>query len=173
VWGSERAGDVLVTLDFLRREHAALADRVVLLGWSHGGWAVMDAIAYGGAGRRTPNLKRLPDAPLAGVRAVAAFYPYCGFGTSALRFGWPEGLTALLLVGKRDTNIDPDRCLEVVERLRQEGADFESVVYDADHWFDNPDGREQVPHVYDDLATGDARRRVSGLLRAAAGSPAR
>jgi dienelactone hydrolase len=52
VWGFERAGDLLVSLDRLRTHAAVAADRLALAGWSHGAWAVMDAVALGASGAR-------------------------------------------------------------------------------------------------------------------------
>ena len=43
--GSERAGDVLVSIDDARRMPFVDPDRLVLIGASHGGWAIMDLLA--------------------------------------------------------------------------------------------------------------------------------
>ena len=42
--GSERAGDVLIAIDDARRMRFVDPDRLVLVGSSHGGWAIMDLL---------------------------------------------------------------------------------------------------------------------------------
>ncbi len=167
LWGADRAGDVLATLDHLRERPEPWTDRVVLLGWSHGGWAVMDAVAHAHGGRRPPNLSHLPSEPLSVVRAVGAVYPYCGFGASAARDPWPEDLPTLLLVSERDDVVDPEVCRRLADRL----AGSETVAYDADHWFDNPRDEEWIAHRFDAEAAADARRRIAELLTRAEQAP--
>ena len=69
--GSERAGDVLVSIDDARRMRFVDPDRIVLIGSSHGGWAIMDLLALDPPRRLPTNLAALPRGapadPLAGV----------------------------------------------------------------------------------------------------------
>ena len=80
--GSERAGDVLVSIDDARRMRFVDPDSLVLIGSSHGGWAIMDLFALDPPRRLPFNLATLPaDAPadpLAGVVGAILLYPYCG-----------------------------------------------------------------------------------------------
>ena len=58
--GSERAGDVLVAIDDARRMRFVDPDRIVLVGSSHGGWAIMDLLALDPPRRLPTNLAALP-----------------------------------------------------------------------------------------------------------------
>ena len=90
--GSERAGDVLIAIDDVRRMPFADPGRLALIGASHGGWAIMDLLAMGPPERLPYNLAGLrPDAPadpLAGVVGVILLYPYCGEANLARDGGW-------------------------------------------------------------------------------------
>ena len=59
--GSERAGDVLVSIDDARRMPFVDPDRMALVGASHGGWAIMDLLALDPPRRLPFNLSALPD----------------------------------------------------------------------------------------------------------------
>ena len=88
--GAERAGDITVALHAL----AALdgvTDNVVLLGASHGGWAVMEFVALTTSGETPPGLTRWPAPPsqlLARVSALVLLYPYCGILNDADAARW-------------------------------------------------------------------------------------
>ena len=56
--GSERAGDVLVSIDDARRMPFVDPERLVLIGSSHGGWAIMELLAFEAAERLPFNLAR-------------------------------------------------------------------------------------------------------------------
>ena len=82
--GSERAGDVLVSIYDARRMPFVDPERMVLIGASHGGWAIMELLAFEAARRLPFNLAALPAGapadPLAGVVGTILLYPYCGTG---------------------------------------------------------------------------------------------
>ncbi|MFI4973715.1 MAG: dienelactone hydrolase family protein [Caulobacterales bacterium] len=78
--GWKRAGDVLAAIWGVSRMHDVDASRVVLAGWSHGGWAIMDLMTMalersGEAGVGDPD-----PALLAAVKGLFLAYPYCGPG---------------------------------------------------------------------------------------------
>ena len=87
--GSERAGDVLVAIDDARRMRFVDPDRIVLVGSSHGGWAIMDLLALDPPRRLPTNLAGsragAPADPLAGVVGAILLYPYCGQANRARR----------------------------------------------------------------------------------------
>lgn len=166
-WGSGRAGDVLVTLADLRGRSFVDAERLALIGWSHGARAVSDAIAHGAAGRPPSGLSRLPDAGLAGlagVRAAALVYPPCDFGSSATKLGWPRGVSGLLVLARQDRSQVPGACERTAVELAQRGVSFEVIVYEAQRGFDDPERDEPQRPVYDAVAAADARVRVGALF---------
>ena len=164
LWGFERAGDVLVTLPRLRSHPRVDPDRLHLIGWSHGGWAVLDAVALGARPERLPMLSRPIIDSLRGVRAAAVLYPYCGFGNHVQRYGWDSSIRGLLVVADRDRNIEPGPCLELADKLLSDQKPVQLLRVDADHWFDNPEGADIVPHEFDAGATQRVRESLTQLF---------
>ena len=165
VWGFQRAGDVLVSLDRLRDHPQINPEKLYLVGWSHGGWSVLDAVALSGRDERLPTLSTPLSNSLAGVQAVAALYPYCGFGNHFDRLGWPsDAIHGLFIVADRDRNVDPQPCIDMAQRLRAQTQSVHLLRVDADHWFDNPEGFQNVPHEYSAKATSEARETILSLF---------
>ncbi len=158
--GDERAGDVIAALQHVRARQDVDQGRIVLAGWSHGAWAIMDAFAFGES-QPPPSLKVLPENPFRGVIGTAMFYPYCGFPAQSRDVGWRfrPGRAAFFLV--KDDAVTPSKdCLSVIDRLRGEGLHatvdmFEGVT----HGFDEPDHAPVSTLEYDPEATERARRR--------------
>ena len=157
LWGFERAGDVLVSLQTLRAHPRVDPKSLHLVGWSHGGWSVMDAVSLAGANKRPPLLTELPETSLKGVQSTFALYPYCGFGSFTGRYQWPASVRGLLILAQRDQNIEPGPCIDLVHNQRSEGRPLRQKSYDVDHWFDNPTGQDIVPHDYDDTVRDEVR----------------
>ena len=168
-WGFERAGDVLVSLEHLRSHPQVDGERLHLIGWSHGGWAVMDAVAVGHVNIPPPMLTELPENALGGVQSVAALYPYCEFGSYTRSFGWADDIQGVLFLAANDQNIDPQPCQKLVADETLLGRPLQQQTYTADHWFDNPEGADLVPHAYNSVATEDVRERLRTLLLAGVG----
>ena len=161
LWGFERAGDVLVSLQRLRTHPQVNEREIYMIGWSHGGWAVLDAVALGTENNRPPMLRTPLDQPLSGVRAVAALYPYCGFGNHVARFGWPDdSIRGLFVIAGRDRNIEPEPSISLATRLRSEDLPIELLSLEADHWFDNPGGFHIDPHAFSAEATERTRHAI-------------
>jgi dienelactone hydrolase len=164
--GPERAGDVAVTLDDVRRMPDVDPERIVLFGWSHGAWAVMDLLAMDPPSSRPTNLASLPDDPLHGVVGSVLFFPWCSFGARAPGH-WAARFPVLLLLAERDTVVSTPDCLETAATLRARGVPIETeVLPGVDHGFDAFDTRGDFPSHYDEAATTHARERVLAFLKA-------
>jgi dienelactone hydrolase len=141
----------LATLPFVDRA------RIAVLGWSHGGMTVLDAIA-------NPYLNEpmRPD-PFA---AAVAFYPYC-----PLKLAKPDA-PLLVLIGDADDWTPVNRCTSMELRgdplPPYELPPYELVVYPgATHAFDWPAAPETYfgHHLrYDAAAAEDAYRRIRAFL---------
>ncbi|HZZ88886.1 MAG TPA: prolyl oligopeptidase family serine peptidase, partial [Caulobacteraceae bacterium] len=70
--GAERALDVRAAASWLHDQPWADTPRIAAAGWSHGAWAVMEAL----------TADALP------FKAVALFYPYCGPLARTATRGW-------------------------------------------------------------------------------------
>lgn len=163
--GQERAGDVAAAIEIAKSLEGADASRIVLAGWSHGAWSVMDFLALDGAGRAPASLDTRPTAtPLAGV---VLFYPYCGEGTWSRLHAWGRKPATLMFVAGRDSVVSPEECRIAARKLQREGVNIELVDYpDADHAFDDATllGGPYA-YFYDERAAADSERRVSEFLK--------
>ena len=165
-WGSERAGDVLVSLNEIRKMSFVDKNKLVLIGWSHGAWTIMDLLALDPPRRLPTNLSRSPDQPLAAVKAVILFYPYCEFPAKARRRGWTHDIRVLLLIAGRDSIVSSEACLEIVSILENKGQPITVHVYPSvDHAFDmREEGLKGSQLFRSRDATSDAQRRIMRFL---------
>ncbi|MBP7242864.1 dienelactone hydrolase family protein [Amaricoccus sp.] len=148
--GSERASDVLVSIHDARRMKFVDPDRLVLIGSSHGGWAIMELLAFEKEWRLPYGLSELPGgataAPLDGVVGAILLYPYCGTANRARRVGWSLPIPVLFLLAGRDAIAPADACLEVAGELAMAGLPVETRVFDnATHGFDQ---KERAPFSF-------------------------
>lgn len=121
---AERRADALGALAWVAAQPWADPRRLALLGWSHGGSAVLAATD----GRRA-------DVQATARPAVAiAFYPGCG---DALRQGWAPSTRVALLLGAQDDWTPPGPCIALGQ-----ARSLDVTVYpDSVHGFDEPSGR--------------------------------
>ncbi len=162
--GQERAGDVAAAIEYAKAQDGADASRIVLAGWSHGAWSVMDHLALEGAGRAPASLNARP-APATIVGAVL-FYPYCGEGTWSRLHAWAQAPATLMFVAGRDSVVSPEECRTAARKLQREGVAVDLVDYaGADHAFDDATllGGPYA-YFYDDASAKDSERRVSAFL---------
>ncbi len=167
--GQERAGDVLAAYEIVRKRSDVDPSRIVLAGWSHGAWSVMDMIAMTPPRRLPAGVKRegVKAPEIAGAILV---YPYCGEGSWTAIDGWRKPVPTLALLAGADTVVDPARCPEVFAELEEQGGEIDIAVYpQADHVFDDPFLAPKDRHMYDAEAHEDATRRYEAFLAKTAG----
>ncbi len=120
-----RRNDVLAALRWVAARADVDADRIVLLGWSHGAMTLLASI----------NAARAPHAaPLA---AAVAFYPGC---KALLKQDFRIDVPLLLLLGEKDDWTPPASCVTLVDQLKraQPQASVALHVYpDSYHGFDS------------------------------------
>ena len=131
---TQRRADALGTLAWVASQPWAQLTRIGLLGWSHGGSAVLSST----------------DATRADVRNLAvqpaiavAFYPGC---TTAMKSGYKPIAPLVLMLGEKDDWTPPAPCVTLGGAV---GAEV-NVYADSYHDFDNPVGqvrlRKDVPN---------------------------
>jgi len=167
--GSERAGDVLVSLDDARHMRFVDPDRIALVGASHGGWAIMDLLALDPPAGLPFNLSALPDPreedPLAGVVGTILLYPYCGTANRAAPDGWRRPLPTLFVLSEDDAIADPDDCLRIVSALERRGVPVETLLLSGvTHGFDQQERAALSTLVFDEAATEKALDRGAAFL---------
>ena len=134
VHAQHRRDDVLGTLQWLTEQPWADVSRVGLLGWSHGGSAVLSSTDL-----THPAVREAVVRP----RAAVAFYPGCA---DALKGGYQPSAPLLMLLGDKDDWTPPGPCIELGRAV---GATVQ-IYPDSYHGFDDPTGsvrhRPEVPN---------------------------
>ena len=167
--GSERAGDVLVSIDDARRMPFVDPARLVLIGASHGGWAIMDLLALDPPKRLPFNLAALPaDAPpdpLAGVAGVVLLYPYCGRAARSRPDGWTRPVPALFLLSEDDIIAPSAPCRAIAARMQARGMPVRVESFaGVTHGFDQQDHAAFSTLAFDAAATDRALAAAAGFL---------
>ena len=150
------ARDALAARAYLAARPDVIASRIVVLGFSMGGFAVLDAITAGGT------------APPGSFAAAVAFYPNCRLSSGVMT------TPLLILMGSADDWTPAAACRAMLRRRGGRGAPVALHVYPgATHAFDTPGpNRTVLGHRlrYDPAAARDAWRRVRVFLNARLGA---
>jgi len=155
--GQDRAADIFEALEIVRADPRIDPEMLMLAGWSHGGWTILDAMAEAAADPAGD--------PWRGVQAAFLVYPYCGaiIEADTAPVGDPFPVT-MLLVGE-DRIADPGDCRRLAERRSAEGTDIE-IVFEPDltHAFDDAEQPWDPRMEFDAAGAERARARFSDLL---------
>ncbi|MBV9528092.1 dienelactone hydrolase family protein [Sphingomonas sp.] len=117
---------------YLRAAPQVHAQRVGVIGFSHGGWAVLKAVLAGLVRRRNEPA----------FAAAVAFYPGCDPLDPP---GRPLETDTLILIGSADDWTPPDRCAKWRDEVQTNGHVLQLKVYPgALHGFDS----SRPPHFY-------------------------
>ncbi len=167
LWGRERAGDVAATLALIERLPDADPDRVVLMGQSHGAWAIMDLMAMDLKTQGPTGLSAIPDPALrSSVAGTILFYPYCGMMSLTGKAGWAHEPDSLMIIAEEDTVVSSLACLKAADHLKATGLDLTVKRFqDADHAFDQFDHDPTSSLVYRPELTEEVTGDVRGFLR--------
>ncbi|MCW5747079.1 MAG: dienelactone hydrolase family protein [Alphaproteobacteria bacterium] len=167
----DRAFDIAGATTWLKTQSFVRAERIAVIGQSHGGAATLFATLKEDGDRRP-----LPEP---GFAAAVAFYPDCTLrGRTEKRFDAQR--PTMILIGDKDDWTLSQRCHELLPRLT--GAPVSLHTYpDALHGFDSvglvPRFRPEVRNRnkpggccgawigYDEAAYRDARGKVDAFLR--------
>ena len=148
--GRERAGDLYAALAWARAQGWADRNRIAAIGWSHGSWTIMDALALrpGAEMARATGLSDLPDEPLEGLAGALLVYPYTGVGTLCGRRDWRMApARTVAIIAERDYIVGSTRA--ALERQRARGAPMDIVLF------------ENATHAFEDEYAEDPRVRYN------------
>jgi dienelactone hydrolase len=123
-----RINDAFAARDWLQAQPWVIADRVSLLGWSHGATTALWTI------RRRGNIgdRKTPD-----FRSAVAMYPNC---QRAGMLAWSARVPTLILIGRADDWTSASACEQMVAGARGRSAGTQIKVYpSALHDFDRKD----------------------------------
>jgi len=137
ITATRRRLDALGALAYLAHRRDINANRIALVGWSHGGSAALQAI-----NSRDPEVAAFASTANApAFRAAVAFYPGCN---NPLRAGerWHPSVPTRIHIGELDDWTPAAPCPELGRTLAGRGADFDVTVYPGSyHAFDSPIGK--------------------------------
>lgn len=164
--GDARAADIIAA-EALAREHWKRDfSGVILAGWSHGGWAVMellsagpDANVVGNFHIKAPTRALTPD-------AVALYYPYCGLLNSTGRSRWAFKGPLFLLTADADSPGAGKECSDVIAHARGGLDGVESIHFPNNtHAFDESDQVPGSEFTYDPEATERSLALFGAFIR--------
>ncbi len=152
--GRERAGDLYAAIAWARRQPWANRARFAAMGWSHGGWTILDALNLRGGAEmaRATGLSGLPDEPLEGLAATMLVYPYTGVGSFVGRRPWRLNPASTAIVAQNDYIVGDAR--RALERQRGRGAALDIIVF------------ENATHAFEDAHAIDMRVRFNAAATA-------
>lgn len=163
--GTERAGDILAAEALAKAHWRRPFTGIVIAGWSHGGWAVMNLLSI------RPDAQRIGNLRVGDVRgalepdAVALYYPFCSFPNKARRRDWSFHGPLLLVTAEHDRMGAAAKCLPVIGRARGglagvEDIDFPGMTHAFDEQVQSPDSR----FIYDAEAAAQAQEVFSSFI---------
>jgi dienelactone hydrolase len=146
-----RTADAYAALEYLVRRADVDADRVFVLGWSHGGSTVTGVVRPGALGVRAGGPR---------FRAAIAFYPGCA--RPLRQRDYRTTMPMLILQGEADDWSPAAPCVELGDRLKNNRFPVTVVVYPgAYHGFDHPGQRlVLLPNVYNPRVPGERGAHV-------------
>lgn len=160
--GYERAGDVLAAIHGISQRSDMDSSQLVLAGWSHGGWSIMEMMS------ETPAPRRMGVADpgvvdLSGVKAVWLAYSYIGAWAFNRMKPWRLHPCVFALTAGRDHLTTVRNAERVNAMIRAGGSEVESWVVDGTHAFDEPTNNGPMRH-HPELAA-EALRRFTVFLK--------
>jgi len=134
--GYERSGDVLAAIWGLGQRAEVDADNLILAGWSHGGWAIMDLMTEKLTRDGEARLSNPTPEPLAGVKGVFLVYPYVNFPARSNTHAWQYTPRTLAVLARQDFLTSHGHGDHIFNHLKSEGVPVERLDLDCTHCFD-------------------------------------
>jgi len=160
--GIDRAGDLLAAYQGISARDDVDADKVVMGGWSHGGWSLMELLSLqpkaGALG-----LADMDQADLSKLAGVWLAYAYIGPLAPNRLKPWRHATKVFALTCSRDHLTTVRNAEKVNEAIRANGSVVEHWIGQGTHAFDEPTSNGPMKHNPEE--TLEALRRFDGFLR--------
>jgi dienelactone hydrolase len=169
--GNARSGDALAAEALAETHWSVDFTGIILAGWSHGSWAVMELLAAGPDAKKLGNLQVEEAKRALTPDAVVLFYPYCGFLNGSGKKPWSFQGPVLLVTAENDSMGSVEACRKVLEGGRPGMAGVNSVVFPGvTHAFDeesqaggsmfvyNPEASAKAEAVFSEFVVEQVRR---------------
>lgn len=159
----DRARDIRISIRQLLAHPGVDPERIGIVGFSHGGWTVLDYI--GRPSGRDP-LGAGGQGGLGGLESVVLVYPFCGSEAMEGLAAWPGDLRVLMLLAGSDTTVGTRTCRRLAEAQSARGLAIRMHVYPgAKHGYDiDPALLYGYDARYDPSAAADTRKRIVQFL---------
>jgi len=129
-----RVADAYEALDHLRALAYVDANRIGVMGGSHGGASALATIVD----NNRDDSPRLHDRKMHGFAAAVAFYPACRMGRPSLERWYHSHVPLLILTGELDDWTPAAPCVDLVKTANGNGSPAQIKVYPgAHHAFDS------------------------------------
>ncbi len=144
--GYDRAGDVLAVLWGLKQGGRVVMDQVILAGFSHGGWSIMDLMT---APLTKPGEVKIsdPDPALAdAVKGLFLVYPYINFPARSNTRKWLRAPKVFAVLSQKDHLTPIKHSEKIFRNISAAGAEVTTLELDATHAFDEEDNKGMIMH---------------------------
>ena len=134
----ERTHEFFEAIQTMRKHPHIKADQLTVVGYSHGGSVVLDALSLVANNLPPPGGKHLPENPLEGVNSAIVYYPNCRPGCYFEDLRSTPDIPVLMLLADHDELVSPTLCQEVVDDInqRKEARFITTARFDGGHAFD-------------------------------------
>ncbi|MDV6331502.1 dienelactone hydrolase family protein [Asticcacaulis sp. 201] len=134
--GYERSGDVLAAIWGLAQRPEVDASTLILAGWSHGGWSIMDLMTQKLTRPGEARLENGSPEPMKGVKGVFLVYPYINFPARSNTHGWEYRPKTQAVLARQDFLTAHSHADHIFNHLKSEGVPVERLDLEATHCFD-------------------------------------
>lgn len=167
LWGQERAADVHAAIALVEAHPGIDSSHLILTGWSHGGWTILEALGASGQNRAVHALPDQPPALNSHVRSVLLLYPYCGFPLGTSGADLDPSIPVHTILAERDL-IAPHRdCANLLDQAEGSGVPVDYEIWaDITHAFDDADQPADPRMEYNAGAAREAHARMIEVLDA-------
>ncbi|MGI9279642.1 MAG: dienelactone hydrolase family protein [Endozoicomonas sp.] len=136
---AERTADLFIALKNIRGYQKVDSNNLHIIGYSHGGSVVLDAMTMANNNLPVPAVSSLPADSFQGVQSVTAYYPNCEPGTYYQNFmSTPTTIPTLMVLAEKDTFVKPEICSNIVKYINRRSfwKPYDLETFSEGHAFD-------------------------------------